>query len=248
MSRTFDVARPPRPALGGQKRSYFISRLLREVVFAEAGLVNADPRAERRRRRIQYGLYAGIAAVVAAAGILWTVSYGRNVDLIENVRLTASSYAAEANTLKLDRVDSADLRPVVPLLQKLREIPTGYASMATRRPTASPASAWTRATSSGCRTRAAYRHALNTLLLPRLVLRLETVLAGAAGRPGVPLRGAEGLSDAGPAGAAAARRDPQLDGARLGRAVSRRRRCRAAPRAGRPSRRHAGKPAVATSG
>ncbi|WP_225769735.1 type VI secretion system membrane subunit TssM [Inquilinus sp. Marseille-Q2685] len=176
MSRTFDVARPPRPTLGGQKRSYFISRLLREVVFAEAGLVNADPRAERRRRRLQYGLYAGIVAVVAAVGILWTISYSRNVDLIETVQLTASSYAAEANSLKLDRVDSADLRPVAPLLQKLREIPTGYAE-GDAAPGRLVGFGLDQSDKLSVQTRAAYRHALNTLLLPRLILRLEAVLA-----------------------------------------------------------------------
>ncbi|ARM15055.1 MULTISPECIES: type VI secretion system membrane subunit TssM [Rhizobium] len=169
-SQTFEIAQPPCTALRGPGRNYFISRLLREVVFAEAGLVDANHRFDRRQRRIRYGAYTTIAAVIVTASVLWTFSYIRNVQLIESVRLMAGSYARGAEKLKLDRVESGDLRPILPLLQRLRD--------------ANGDSAGGRLSSSGLdqskkikvQTLAAYRRAVNTILLPRLMFRLETLL------------------------------------------------------------------------
>ncbi len=175
-SQIFEVARPPCPGLPGPRRSYFIGRLLRDVVFAEAELVDADPRFLRRQRRVRYGVYAIGAAAMIAAGVFWTVTYVRNVTLIESVRLTADSYAAEAKKLNLDRVDNSELRPILPLLQRLRNIRGGNADGDT---------AGDRLAGLGLdqskkislQARAAYHRALNTVLLPRLISRLETLLA-----------------------------------------------------------------------
>ncbi len=53
-------------AFSGAGRSYFLARLIREVVFGEAGLVSLDPKVERRQRwtydRRIWRLRAGLAA------------------------------------------------------------------------------------------------------------------------------------------------------------------------------------------
>ena len=46
-----------------EPRSYFLSRLLGEVVFAESGLANTDLKWERRRTGLVVAGYAAIAAV-----------------------------------------------------------------------------------------------------------------------------------------------------------------------------------------
>ena len=55
-----DLRRGP-PRLAGQRasgRSYFITRLLREVVFAEAELAGTDSRLERRVHWLRVAAYA----------------------------------------------------------------------------------------------------------------------------------------------------------------------------------------------
>ncbi len=67
-SATQDAAPGPR----GSGNSYFVTRLLRDVVFAESGLAGSTSRRSRQRLWIERGALAASAlAVVAAAGLTW---------------------------------------------------------------------------------------------------------------------------------------------------------------------------------
>ncbi|BCH19792.1 type VI secretion system membrane subunit TssM [Mesorhizobium sp. L-2-11] len=176
-SRTFGISLPTTPISPDQKRSYFITRLLRQVVFANAGLVEAHPRVEGRQRWLRYGLCATIAAAMATAAAFLIVSYSRNVHLIEGVRLAVSSYAKEAGRLRLDRVDSCDLRPVLPLLDRLRAVKTDFDEAARADNNNLSGLDLNQSENFRLQAHAAYRRGLRTILLPRLVFRLETLLA-----------------------------------------------------------------------
>ncbi|WP_192384552.1 type VI secretion system membrane subunit TssM [Mesorhizobium silamurunense] len=180
--QTFGISQPAGPVPPDQKRGYFITRLLREVVFADAGLVEVHPRAERRRRRLRHGLRAAMAAGVAIASVFLIVTYGRNVHMIERVHLSVSSYAEDAEKLRLERVDSSDFRPVPPLLERLRDMTSGYDEGVTAG-NHFAGLALDQSQKLGVEARAAYRRGLNTILLPRLIFRLETLLAEHKGNP-----------------------------------------------------------------
>ena len=85
--------------------------------------------------------------------------------------------------LPLDPVADADLPRVLPLLDQARALPHGYDRGAT--------DGWCLARASACRSdaklaagaRAVYRHALERVLLPRLIWRLEAQMHGAIDRP-----------------------------------------------------------------
>ena len=67
-SATQDAAPNPR----GGSHSYFVTRLLRDVVFAESGLAGSTSRRSRQRLWVERGALAASAlAVVAAAGFTW---------------------------------------------------------------------------------------------------------------------------------------------------------------------------------
>jgi type VI secretion system protein ImpL len=67
---TASSARSSRPNQASG-RSYFLSRLLGEVVFAESGLANTDLKWERRRTGLVVAGYAAIAAVTVGALAAW---------------------------------------------------------------------------------------------------------------------------------------------------------------------------------
>ena len=180
MSRTFGMAPPVLSALAGNKRGFFLSRLLREVVFGEAGLVDADRRVERRLWRLRQALYAATALTAATAGVVWVASYISNAALIQQVQAAAADYTVKAGGLKLERVLDGDLRPIVPLLDELRNVETGYGDDAPP-PLLRTGFGLDQDVKLGMQTRSAYRHALNSILLPRLVLRLESELAAHGG-------------------------------------------------------------------
>ena len=69
MARSFGLDQRSVPSLRpDQGRSYFLNRLLREVIFGEAMLVSRNPAAERRRAMVRAFGFAGAALVVLAAG------------------------------------------------------------------------------------------------------------------------------------------------------------------------------------
>ena len=61
-----------------QPRSFFLKRLLTDVVFGEAGLGTLDPKAEARRTWIWRGAAVGAAAVLVLGALALTVSYLSN--------------------------------------------------------------------------------------------------------------------------------------------------------------------------
>lgn len=70
----------------GLSKSFFITRLLKEVVVPEAELARVDPRLERRRRWLQWAAYGFVLALMVSLLSLWSVSYVRNMRAIDGVK------------------------------------------------------------------------------------------------------------------------------------------------------------------
>lgn len=175
MRRSFGIGPQPKAAGIQAKRSYFLNRLLREVVFGEAGLANADPRIERHRRRIAWSLHGAIAVLCVAAAGVAGAGYMLNRTLIAKVEAAAGDYALKAREMDLDQVGDLDLARVLPLLNEVRDLPTGYAERDL--PRSWVASLGLDQTEKlGSQTVGAYRRILGSVLLPRLILRLEDQL------------------------------------------------------------------------
>lgn len=182
MASTFGIGRQAVTGYSGKGRSYFLNRLLRNVIFPEASLVSANPRLERRRKWIQRGAYAAAVVVVIGVGALWGVSYLNNSALIDDAQRRVTLYNVQIDGLEINAISDADLVPVLPPLETVRDIPAGYG-----RPDA--AKSWTYAfglyqgDKIGTQAVAAYRHALNNLFLPRILLRLEQQLQASLDNP-----------------------------------------------------------------
>ncbi len=160
-----------------QGRSYFLERLLKDVVFGEAMLVAHSPAARRRRLALRAAGY-GIAVllVVTTAGMLWQA---RNAGqrAIEASTAALAGYERSARSLPLDPVADDDLARLAPLLDQARSLPRGADE-----PSWLPAGLSQREKLDAA-ARAVYRHALGWALLPRLMWRLETQLRGNLNNP-----------------------------------------------------------------
>jgi type VI secretion system protein ImpL len=183
LARTFGIdqrrAASLRPEQG---RSYFLARLVKEVIFGEAMLVSERPGAAARRvllRAAAFGLIALL--VVGGGGLLWSIdsSNRRQVDELE---AALAAYEKTAAGLTLDPVADDDLPRILPLLDQARSLPHGDDSRGTER-----SSWWQLGLSQDAKlaagARGIYRHALERVLLPRLIWRLETQMHGALNRP-----------------------------------------------------------------
>ena len=178
VARTFGVDAARVQAPGAQRRTFFVERLLRQVVFAEAGFVGRNPAGDRRRR-------LAMAAVVAAIGLgsiallaAMATSYARNVRYLADVRaaldarptvaaLESAATPEQYTALTLQRLEA--LRPVVDVADRHRgEVPWSMRA------------GLFQGRAVGGQLRDAYLRELNASLVPALGAQFRRGLAGHA--------------------------------------------------------------------
>ena len=118
IARRFSLADRLLPAARGSGRAFFISRLLSDVVFAEASLAGTARRWQRRRGQWRWGLSIAALAVAGIAIAGWTWS------AINNARYVAA-VAGKANVLGDALRDAAaftDLQALTPLYTALHAL------------------------------------------------------------------------------------------------------------------------------
>ena len=180
MSAEFGLPRQAAPALtpahAGPGRSYFLSRLLHDVVFGEAGLAGLDPKVERRSRWVSLGAYAACALVLLTLAGSWLRSYVGNIDLIAQVHASAASYNAQFAELQRRGANDQDLAATIPPLDTLRNIRGGYSERELDPPLGLTFGLYQGSKLSRA-AQDAYVNALNRILLPRIMTRVEAQLA-----------------------------------------------------------------------
>jgi type VI secretion system protein ImpL len=182
MSRAFGLADKAAPMLGGAGRSYFLTRLLKDVIFEEASLAGADPRAERRERLMRHAALAAVAVVAFFLIGAWVVSYLGNSALIADEQKAKDAYVAAATPLVQPTVADDNIATVMPVLDQLRGLPAGYDSAQAGAPLLRRFGLNTAPKLESQAVRA-YRRALNGMLLPRLLVGIETQLKNNIDKP-----------------------------------------------------------------
>ena len=170
LARSFGLEREAGPALSGTGKSFFLVRLLREVIFPESGLAGSDAGMVRRERRLRVLAYGSIVAFGALLALLWTWSYRGNRDYIE--RALARTDAAKQALAELGPPRSGDELQLLRALNDLRVLPGGYRDQSAG---IAPAPGWglSQAGKVGTQAMRAYRNVLRDALFPRLALALE---------------------------------------------------------------------------
>lgn len=182
LAATFGLARRPGPAFTGSARSYFLTRLLREVVFGEASVVGTDKHAERRHRWLRRGAWASAALVLLGLGGLWVASYFDNERLVTSIAHEADVYRTEVKPFIEPKVTDARIREILPLLNTLRQLPAGYDDRMSGRGVVM-GFGLSQADKLGGAGEQAYRHALLQLFLPRLLVHEANHIRAALDRP-----------------------------------------------------------------
>jgi type VI secretion system protein ImpL len=180
LSRAFGLD-PRRPAavMAQKGRSYFLGRLLRDVVFNEARLAARDRGVEKRRHIVQIAAWSA-----AAVGVLLGVALGWRAAGIESERVaqgSAALQAAQASTkalsLPLDKASPRDdIARLIPYLDSTRALPPAALGPGGRLGLSQEA----KLVGAGQLT---YKHALERTLLPRLLARLEGQLRESMQKP-----------------------------------------------------------------
>jgi type VI secretion system protein ImpL len=119
LGRSFGLDARSAAVQGGRGKSFFLHRLLMDVVFAERGLGALDPAAERRRRVLRLSAMGALAVLAVVVVVGWAVSRARNVDHAAQVAagLPAIRQAVDA----LPPPTSPDVTPLAAPLAGLRD-------------------------------------------------------------------------------------------------------------------------------
>ena len=126
IARTFGLQQQALPAFDTPGRSYFINRLLDDVVFREAGLGGYDPRVETRRAWLQRGSYAGVVAITVLAALGWLTSYTANKTHINEVASSIADYQQLADGSERTATSVVDILPVLDALRAAAEVAGRY--------------------------------------------------------------------------------------------------------------------------
>jgi len=169
ISRSFGLNASAAPAAAGRGRSYFLTRLLRDVVFSEAALAGIDLKGERRRKLIKWASIGATAAFVLGAITLWAISWSTNRALVDRL----DQEVAETRVRLEDFNEGAtDFDEITRLLSQVRALPTGYDERDQDRPLMAGFGLW-QGEKLGRVTQSAYLRLNHKMLLPQLIYRIE---------------------------------------------------------------------------
>jgi type VI secretion system protein ImpL len=120
MARAMGLEQKLLPSQKSTGRSYFLQRLLRDVVFNEAPLTGTNPRWERRWTLIRYGATAATVVVAAGLAMAWALSFARNRAYVADVERRIAPVTQLVETVSID--GESGVLPVLPVLDALREL------------------------------------------------------------------------------------------------------------------------------
>lgn len=169
-----------RQALASQRntgRSYFITRLFKDVIFPEAGLAGVNVGFEHRTQWLRRAAYVGVAAAVALVVFAWSTSFTRNQLFVHRLDARADDYRRAAAQMP----SRPSLEEALPALDAARTLTRVYDGGA--KPP------WTLGMGlyQGYRldgaAESAYRRAARRYLLPQVHARLEQLIRGGLDEP-----------------------------------------------------------------
>ena len=175
LARNFGLARSVLPRQTSSGRSYFLTSLLREVVFPEQRLAGADVRWERRSHGLRLAGFTALGLVALALLVGWGISTTRNLAYLRTVEATAEPLR---QTLAAMPGRAQNLVVVAPVLQSLRDSWLTPEVAGDKVPFLMGLGLYQGDKLAGA-AQVAHQRALNDVFLPHLAKRIEDQLRGA---------------------------------------------------------------------
>ncbi|MGQ0502414.1 MAG: type VI secretion system membrane subunit TssM [Panacagrimonas sp.] len=169
VARAFGFDGNPLALQSASGRSYFLTRLLGDVIFEEQALAGTNIKWEKRRQLLQWAGFAACALVGVGLLAAWVISYSRNDAYVRDVAEKSTQVRQQVSAMPA-RADS-NVVALLPALEAVRRVPQTDALI-----DGVPVS-MTFGLYQGDKLQAAseqaYRNLLRSAFLPRLIYRVE---------------------------------------------------------------------------
>jgi type VI secretion system protein ImpL len=170
LSRSFGLQGRAAAAPGQRGKSFFLKRLLQDVVFPEQHLVSFNPSAERRRLGLRSAAFAGIGILSTALIAGWFVSFYKNQAYSKQV--SASIPPLRQAVEALPPAQSGDVTALSPVLSAVRNAAEPAAFAIDHPPFLNTLGLY-QGDKLDAASQIAYRRLLEHTLLPKVARRLE---------------------------------------------------------------------------
>ena len=181
VARTFgvDVARVQ--AKGAQQRTFFVERLLKDVLFKESGFAGTNPKLERQKILLQAASYGGVLLLAALLVAGFVTSYGRNRGYLAQVQTALAGYPVKSD-LDGATTQKAYFATVLQRLEALSAVQDVAQQYKGKVPLLMRFGLY-QGHAVGSEVHDAYLRELNGLLLPGVASQFRAGLTGNAGDP-----------------------------------------------------------------
>lgn len=170
----FDVDDEDQNAFGAsQGKSFFLTGVMKDVVFKEEGLAGTNRWWEYRNRTVHWIGYVCLALLFIGAGLLWLTSYRNNSEYLTAV--TTNVNTVERQGQNIDYIDAGGFFKLVPYLNNILNIPDTE-KFSLENPPVSYKAGLYRGGQVETAGKALYRRALKELLLPLSANQISTIL------------------------------------------------------------------------
>ncbi|MBI3897475.1 MAG: type VI secretion system membrane subunit TssM [Gammaproteobacteria bacterium] len=174
LGRAFGLENALLPSLTPTGKSFFITRLIRDIILPEAELAGTNLRWLHHRNLLRTAGLALIGVVSIGCILGWTVSYARNKIYVGEVQTNVDRVAAQVQRLGFNN-DSADIISLLPELQAVEWLADAANTVAADVPMSMGFGLY-QGVKLGTAADNVYQRALHATLLPRLQQRLEEQL------------------------------------------------------------------------
>ena len=170
LARTFGVERKLASVASSRGKSFFLNRLLKDVVFSEQGLVGENRAMERRGTRLRLAgfVLTALASVALIGG--WALSYTRNKGYIAEIDAKVPELRKAVDSLP--PANTADVTALPGVLAAVRAVPQTEAFALDKPPTSMTFGLY-QGDKLDAGAEQGYRRLLDHALMPRVLRRLE---------------------------------------------------------------------------
>ncbi|SDX13596.1 type VI secretion system membrane subunit TssM [Nitrosomonas communis] len=158
-------------------KSFFLTKLIKDVIFPEAELAGTNLRWERQQSQLQWLAFTIVILITVSMITIWTVSYSHNKSYIAEVDAKASALSTQVTQLEVGQ--NTNIESLLSILRSVQEL-AETSDINSDSPPLSMDFGLYQGDKLAAASNSTYKRLLQDAFLPQLVLRIEHLMSNYA--------------------------------------------------------------------